>query len=125
MCTLKSIEKKQNIVFPSEYKKLYEDKFAICGGRHTVYFGNDILDISKFLLVSEINLVIDELFDILGYDIIPIAETDYEDYICLYYKDSREKPSVVYLNYELAMESDEEAIQVLYDNLSEFFYELK
>lgn len=125
MCTLESIEKKQNIVFPSEYKTLYNHKFAILKERHPICVNDDVFNISRFLLLSEINLLIDEFYDILGYDIIPIAETDYEDYICLYYKDSREKPSVVYLNYELAMEGDSEAVQVLYGSLSELLCKLK
>lgn len=124
MCTLDSIEKKQHIIFSSDYKSLYKDEFVILEKLHLVLVNNDVFNISRFLLVSEINLLIDEFYDILGYDTIPIAEIDYEDYICLYYKDSREKPSVVYLNYELAMEGDSEAVQVLYSSFTELLCKL-
>lgn len=125
MCTLESIEKKQNILYPSEYKSLYKEKFVISGNRHKIYAGNDVFNINKFLIASEVCSIIDGLYDFFGYDLIPIAETDDGDYICLYYKDSRRNPSVAYWNYELAMENDDESISILYDSLSELLCELK
>lgn len=67
----------------------------------------------------------DEFFDYWGYDIIPVVEAEYEDYICLWYKDNRNEPSNIYWNYELALENLVEGILFLYDSMHELITELK
>lgn len=62
----------------------------------------------------------EEFYDFFGYDIIPIAETDDDNYICLYYKENMKKPLIIYWNYELALENPEEGILFLYDSIYEF-----
>lgn len=120
MYSLESIERKQNIKFPKEYKTLYQSNFKEINSRIEICVGEDRFYINKFLNSIEINEVLEEFYDFFGYDIIPIAETDYDDYICLCYKKSKEIPSIVYWNYELALENAEEGILLLYDSMHEF-----
>ncbi len=120
MRSLESIEKKQNIKFPEEYKRLYQSNFKEIDNGMEIHAGDDVFYISKFLTTTEINDILEEFHDFLGYDIVPIAETDYDDYICLNYRENMKKPSIVYWNYELALESLEEGILFLYDSMYEF-----
>ena len=92
MYTLNNIEKKQNIKFPEEYKRLYQSGFKEFSNRLEFHVNDDVFRICKFLSVTEMNALLEEFYDFWGYDIIPIAETDYEDYICLYYRENRENP---------------------------------
>lgn len=119
MYSLESIEKRQNIKFPEEYKQLYQSNFKEIDNRLEIHAGDDVFCISKFLTTTEINDILEEYYDFFGYDIVPIAETD-DDYICLYYRENRKKPSIVYWNYELALENPEEGILFLYDSMYEF-----
>lgn len=125
MYSLESIEKKQNIKLPEEYKRLYQSGFKKIDGKNKIYFEDDVFCISKFLTVSEISHILEEFYDFWGYDIIPIAEVDYGDYICLYYKENRQIPLIIYWNYELALENLKEGIIVLYDCMYEFETALK
>ena len=120
MYSLESIEKKQNVKFPEEYKTLYQSNFKEIDSRIEICVGEDRFCINKFLNAIEINEVLEEFYDFFGYDIIPIAETDYDDYICLYYKKNKDIPSIVHWNYELALENAEEGILLLYDNMHDF-----
>ena len=120
MYSLESIEKKQNIKLPEEYKQLYQSNFNGIGNRIKIYAGEDLFYISKFLTVTEINDLLEEFYDFFGYDVVPIAETDFDDYICLRYRENRENPSIVYWNYELALENPEEGIYFLYNSMYEF-----
>ena len=47
---------------------LYSNEFAMSGDRHSIYVGDDVFNISRFLLLPEINSLIDEFYNILGYD---------------------------------------------------------
>lgn len=60
--------------------------------------GRDVFEIQKILTLTEINDLIEEFYDFFGYDMVRIAETVYKYYICLYYKQDRKKPSVIYWN---------------------------
>lgn len=120
MCSLESIEKKQNIKFPEEYKRLYQSNFKEIDNEMKIHVKEDVFGISKFFTATEINDILEEFFDYFGYDIVPIAETDDDDYICLYYRESMKKPSIIYWNYELALENPEEGILFLYDSMYEF-----
>ncbi len=120
MITLCDIEKKQNIRFPEEYKQLYQSGFKEFTGKMELCVNDDVFNIHKFLSVSEIKDILAELYDFFGYNIVPIVETDLEDYICLYYRNDIINPSIVYWNYELALENSSEGITDLYDNIHEF-----
>lgn len=120
MYRLEDIEKKQNIKFPAEYKRLYQSNFKEIDNRIEIHVGDEIFCISKFLTAIEINDILEEFYDFFGYDIVPIAETDEDDYICLYYRGNTKKPSIVYWNYELALENPEEGIFFLYNSMYEF-----
>ena len=85
-----------------------------------IHAGDDRFIISKFLTVTEMIDILDEFYDMLGYDVVPIAETSYDDYICLYFKENMKQPSIVYWNYELALENPDEGILLLFEDLDEF-----
>ena len=120
MFNLDNIEKKQNIKLPEAYKKFYQSYFEKFNNRMEIHVNDDVFIIQKFLSAAEINDILDEFYDFWGYDIVPIAETDYEDYICLYYRDTAKNPSIVYWNYELALENPSEGISFLYGSIREF-----
>ncbi|MCM1179687.1 MAG: hypothetical protein NC347_05495 [Clostridium sp.] len=88
--------------------------------RLEIHAGNDVLHISRFLFATEIYDTWEEFYDFFGYDIAPIAETDDDNYICLYYRENTKKPSIIYWNYELALENREEGIFFLYHDMNEF-----
>ena len=97
MCySLHDIEKKQNIILPERYKQLYQSDFRDIDGKSIVRINGEEFHIKKFLTVAEIIHALDEFYDLWGYDIVPIAEDKWDDYICLYYKNSRNVPTVVY-----------------------------
>lgn len=75
---------------------------------------------NSFLRTGFVEKIPEEFYDFMGYDIVPIAETDDDDYICLYYRENMKNPSIVYWNYELALENPEEGILFLYDSMYEF-----
>lgn len=125
MCySLHDIEKKQNIRLPERYKQLYQSNFRDISGRSIVQTNEEEFYIKKFLTVTEIIHALDEFYDLWGYDIVPIAEDKWEDYICLYYKNSRNVPTVVYWDCDLALENPDDAISYLYDSIEKFEIEL-
>ena len=124
MYNLDYIEKKQNIKLPEEYKQLYQSSFKEFGSRLEIHVNEDIFCIIKFLSASEINDTLDEFYDFFGYDIVPIAETEYEDYICLNYRDNAKNPTIIYWDYELVLEGSTEGISVLYGSIHEFITNL-
>lgn len=117
---LEEIEKKQNIKFPEEYKRLYQSEFNNIDSSVEIHAGDDVFCIRKFLTAIEIHEVLEEFYDLFGYDIVPIAETDDDNYICLYYRENTKSPSIIYWNYELALENPEECILFLYDSIYGF-----
>ncbi len=122
---LEHIEKKQNIKFPEEYKRIYQFNFKEFNNSMEIHVKDEVFCIRRFLSADEMNDILAEFYDFWGYDIVPIAETDYEDYICLYYIDNRDHPSIVYWNYELALENSSEGITLLFDSIHEFIANIK
>lgn len=121
MCyCLHDIEQKQNIRFPEQYKRLYHSNFCVINDGCKLQINEEKFNIIQFLSATEIIHALDEFYDFWGYDIVPIAEVEYGDYICLYYKECRNVPKIVYWNYELALENSEEAILHLFDNIDKF-----
>ena len=49
-----TIEKKQNIIFPEEYKRLYQSDFKEFSNRLEFHVNDDVFRIRKFLSVAEI-----------------------------------------------------------------------
>lgn len=88
MYSLESIEKKRNIKFPEKYKQLYQSNFKEIDNRIEIHAGNDVFCISKFLTIIEINDILEKFYDFFGYGIVPVAETDDYNYICLYYREN-------------------------------------
>ena len=88
MYTLNDIEKKQNIKFPEEYKNFYKSGLKEMDNRLEIHVDDEVFRIRKFLTAAEINEILDEFFVFFGYDIIPIDETDFDDYICLCYREN-------------------------------------
>ena len=126
MCySLHDIEKKQNIRLPERYKQLYHSNFRDIDRKSIVRTNEEEFHIKRFLTVTEIIHTLDEFYDLWGYDIVPIAEDNWEDYICLYYKNSRNVPTVVYWDCDLALENPDDAISFLYDSIETFEIELK
>ena len=120
MCySLLDIERKLNIHLPEKYKKLYFSDFAEVD-KNKLQIEEDIFYIKKFLTVTEIISALDEFYDFWGYDIVPIAEVEDGDYICLYYKDSRNNPIIVYWDYDIAIENSGTSMLFLYDNIEQF-----
>ena len=106
-------------------KVLNKSGFKEIDGRFEIHTNEEIIRINSFLTVTEINDILEEFYDLFGYDIVPIAETEYDDYICLYYRENNPIPSIIYWSYELAVENPEEAIFNLYDNIDKFVVQLK
>lgn len=125
MHSLESIEKRQNVKLPEEYKQLYQSDFKKIKNNCKICVEDNVFCISKFLSATEINDILEEFYDFFGYDIIPIAEVDYDDYICLYYKKNKKNPAIIYWNYELALENPGEGIIVLSKCMHEFEDRLK
>lgn len=124
MYSLDSIEKKQNIKLPEEYKQLYNSDFNGISGNLEIYVNKEYIKICQFLRVDEIYEILEEDFDFFGYDIVPIAKTDYNDYICLYYAENVETPVIIYWDYELSTIHPKEGIFYLYNNISKFIDEI-
>jgi len=124
MISLENIEKKQNIKFPDIYMELCQSDFKDIR-KMNIQVDDESINIKKFLLANEINDVLDEFYDYFGYEIIPIAETEYDDYICLDYRTDKQNPAIIYWNYELSLENSIEGIMFLYKSVYELAMELK
>lgn len=118
MYSIEEIEKKQNIRFPDKYKEAYSSNFIELERCSNIYIDNEKIVIKKFMNADEIMSAIDEFYDYFGYDIIPIGITEYDDYICFYYK--TQAPCIIYWNYELTAESPNEGIVYLYKDFDTF-----
>ena len=124
MISLECIEKKQNIKFPEAYVELCQSNFYGIS-KMNIQVDEDSININKFLDANEINDVLDEFYDYFGYDIVPIAEVEYEDFICLDFRVNKQNPEIVYWNYELALENPIEGTTLLYSSMNELIFELK
>lgn len=124
MCDLIKVEKMQNVKLPVIYKKMYTSRFDELSSTSKLCLPNEEIIITSFLDTNKIIEIIEEYHELFGYNIIPFAETKYEDYICFHYNDS-EKPSIIFWNYELALENPDEAIFYLCDDFNEFLCKLK
>lgn len=112
MTNIKSIENELNIVLPESLKTFLMTnplKDTSC----KLVLKDEIIIINKFLgYEGEENISSEKRLhdDLLDYDTIPIAITEYDDLICLYYESDDKEPKVVYFSYELALEDINESL---------------
>lgn len=65
MIDFDNIEKRYNIKLPKEYKQFYQYAIKEINNKVELHIENDILNIQKFLTVSEINDILEEYYDFL------------------------------------------------------------
>jgi len=113
---IKDIETKLNIKFPKSYVefiKIYHGSSPI---PNIVKFDRETETLKTFLSMEpgDENFIVDVYMENRGLmpeDIIPIGLTDCIDLICLDYRKGRfSEPSVVYWNYEFALENYHESV---------------
>ena len=123
MIDLEFIEKRYNIIFPEQYKKIYSDLFKYVNKR-VISKDKELLCIMKYLNTSEIYSLKEDLFELMGYDIVPLADMGNEDYICFNF--GKIIPSIDYWSYDLAMcsENAKDAVTLLFDSFEDFFNSL-
>ena len=102
------IEKRLNIKFPKEYVDFINNIDDINGKKIILLDEEENIVIKNFLSLDEeiedsIIEIYNEYRSIMLEGVIPIATTEDEDYICLYYETDRENlPEVILWSYELA-----------------------
>lgn len=130
MDDIKKIENQFNIKFPKAYVELINSEY-IEYKNILVVLENENIKIKKFLSIESCDKenIIDEYSEnknLMLEGIIPIAITEYDDYICLYYIDSRDvEPKVIFWSYELAMEDLHEGIFEIANSFAEFTTKLR
>lgn len=125
MYKLEDIEKRLNVRLPEKYKNLFLSDFREIENKRKIYIEADIFCIERFLSAFDIYNLLEEDYEFFGYDLIPIAEAEFGDYICLYYDVDRENPSIVYWDYEFALADSKDQIKLLYANINEFINNLR
>lgn len=123
MSNLYIIEKRYNIKLPLLYKQEYMCNFNNLN-KNLVLSKNEKFFL-KFLDVENILDILNDNFDLFGYDIIPFAKTEYDDYICFFYENTRYNPKVIFFAYDLSVINKEDAIFYLYNSFNEFFLNQK
>lgn len=120
------IEKRLNIKFPKEYIDFINNTDAIMGKKIILLDEEENMLIKNFLCLNEdidesIIQVYNEYRSIMLEGVIPIAITEDEDYICLYYETDRENlPKVILWSYELALDQYGEGMFPISNSFSEF-----
>lgn len=122
MNKIKSIENELNIILPESLKSFLLEN-PLKDKRCKLVLKDEIIIINKFLgYESQENISYEkrQYGDLLDYDTIPIAITEYDDLICLYYESNDKEPKVVYFSYELALEDINESLFDIAINFAEF-----
>ena len=120
------IEKRLNIKFPKEYIDFINNMDAINSKKIILLDEEENILIKNFLSLNEdiedsIIQVYNEYRSIMLEGVIPIATTEDEDYICLYYEMYRENlPKVILWSYELALDQYGEGMFPVSNSFSEF-----
>ena len=120
------IEKRLNIKFPKEYIDFINNIDAINNKKIILLDEEEDILIKNFLGLDErredsIIQIYNEYKNIMLEGVIPIAATEYEDYICLYYDINREnEPKVILWSYELALDQFGEGMFSISKSFSEF-----
>lgn len=121
-----TLEKLQNIKLPRIYKDL--DLFTLKNIKRKIIINNNLFMMTGFMTIYEIKEELKNFYEFLSYDLIPIIKTNFTYcYICLYYKNNRKNPLVVYLDYDFYLEINniDESIIILYQDIEVFFKEIK
>ena len=120
------IEKRLNIKFPKEYIDFINNMDAINSKKIILLDEEENILIKNFLSLNEdiedsIIQVYNEYRSIMLEGVIPIATTEDEDYICLYYEKDRENlPKVILWSYELALDQYGEGMFPVSNSFGEF-----
>lgn len=120
------IERRLNIKFPKEYIDFINNMDAINSKKIILLDEEENILIKNFLSLNEdiedsIIQVYNEYRSIMLEGVIPIATTEDEDYICLYYEMNRENlPKVILWSYELALDQYGEGMFPVSNSFSEF-----
>ena len=120
------VEKILNIKFPKEYVDFINNMDAINSKKIILLDEEENILIKNFLSLNEdiedsIIQVYNEYRSIMLEGVIPIATTEDEDYICLYYETDRENlPKVILWSYELALDQYGEGMFPVSNSFSEF-----
>lgn len=122
MTNIKTIENELNINLPDSLK-FFLMANPLKDKRYKLVLKNENIIINKFLGYEGEESIFSEKRlhgDLLDYDTIPIAITEYDDLICLYYESDDKEPKVVYFLYELALEDINESLFDLAINFEDF-----
>ena len=124
------IEKRLNIKFPKEYIDFINNMDAINSKKIILLDEEENILIKNFLSLDEeiedsIIQIYNEYKSIMLEGVIPIATTEDEDYICLYYDTDRENsPKVILWSYELALDQFGEGMFSVSNSFVEFIKKL-
>lgn len=121
------LEKYLNIKIPKSYIKWFSEtkdyrrhNSIILRSEHGEFIVKQWLDI-KYEGLNSIGEIYTESRDQLLEGIVPIAFTDIDDYICLFYSNGRhQEPSIILWDYELALEELEEGLFHIANDFLEF-----
>lgn len=111
------------IKFPKVYMEFINSEYI---NNNSIFINDEMIKIRKFLStrISDKENIINEYREnesLMLEGVVPIAVTEYEDYICLYYNDHRElEPRVILWCYELAVEDIYEAMFEVANSVEEF-----
>lgn len=125
------IEKRLNIKLPKEYIDFINNINKFNNKKIILLDDEEDILIKKFFTLDnkiEENVfqIYNEYRNIMLEGVIPIAETEYKDYICLYYDIDREKsPKIIFWCYELALEKLGEGMFSISNSFNEFEKKLK
>lgn len=125
------IEKRLNIKFPKEYINFINNINKIKNKNITLLDDDENILIKYFLSLDEesedsIVKVYSKYRNMMLDGVIAIAETEDEDFICLYYDTNREiSPKVILWIYELALDEFGEGMFHISNSFCEFKEKLK
>lgn len=121
-----NVEKHMNIKLPREYKDFIEYNIFEMNSKNLIKLRGKDINIKVFLSFDiddefYILKIYNEDRDILLDDLIPFAITEFDEYICLDYKNGRDvSPRVVYYDTELAIQNPSNAVFDISDSFKEF-----
>lgn len=117
-----SIEISTNNLLPTSYKRFYNnEKLNDFKNIDIETNDGDLVSLIKFMEATEIIASFNENFNVLGYDLLPIANMEYGDIMCLDFRNNPTNPQIIYCNHELALESLEDAITLLFNDFDELY----
>lgn len=121
-----NVEKYIGVKLPKEYKDFIQYNVIEVNNGNLIKLHGKNINIRAFLGFDKnddfyILNVYNEIRDILLDDLIPIAITEFDEYICLDYKNGRNAfPKVVYYDSELAILDANGAVFNISNSFSEF-----